>query len=156
MDGLAFVHGALHWLGCDPTYTVVSFNISNEMFGEIPLPPKIRRNRLTSFIGVSVSGGMLCVHCIKDDDQTFSLWIMKDYDIKESWIKSLTIRNIESSTVIPVYRFTDGEMLFFRATDGSFILSNRIWPLDGDDIVASTIQDGFVYTESLISPKLNH
>ncbi|MCD9561146.1 hypothetical protein HAX54_020120 [Datura stramonium] len=40
MDGLAFVHEALHWLGCDPTDTVVSFNISNEMCGEIPLPPK--------------------------------------------------------------------------------------------------------------------
>ncbi|MCD7466073.1 hypothetical protein HAX54_002423 [Datura stramonium] len=38
MNSLAFVHGAFHWVGLSGCYTIVSFNISNEVYGEIPLP----------------------------------------------------------------------------------------------------------------------
>ncbi|XP_059292424.1 F-box protein CPR1-like [Lycium ferocissimum] len=164
MDGLVFVHGALHWLGCEPRFTVVSFDISNEMYGEIPLL-KIMHS-FTMKTGLSVLGGMLCVHCNKHE--TFNLWVMYDYGVKESWIKSFTIpqKQYGFCFITPIYRFPDDEVLLFcnlkkvgtvfRTFDASFRLSNRIWPLDCDDIDARTIQDGFVYTESLISPKLDH
>lgn len=57
-----------------------------------------------------------------------------------------------SNKGMPIYRFSDGELLLicylredgsvFRTCDGSFRLSNWIWPLDGDDINVFTLQDG--------------
>ncbi|KAM3309452.1 hypothetical protein P3S67_011196 [Capsicum chacoense] len=38
MDSLAFVHGAFHWLGLSRNESVTSYDISNEVFKEIPLP----------------------------------------------------------------------------------------------------------------------
>ncbi|KAK4707814.1 hypothetical protein R3W88_028739 [Solanum pinnatisectum] len=164
MYGLVFVHGALHWFGCDFAgyylrYILVSFNISNEMYEEIPIPNVI--HSFHCYPGASVLGGMLCCHC--NENGIFNLWIMKEYGVKESWIKSFTIPN----EGMPIYRFPDGEVLLicnivkngsigsiFMISDGSFRLSNRVWPLD--DINSSILQDGFVYTESLISPKLNN
>ncbi|MCD9559194.1 hypothetical protein HAX54_017048 [Datura stramonium] len=68
---LPFVHGALHWIGMSyPSRSVVSFNISDEKYGEIPLPafeycPAVVR------MGVSVLGGRLCVY--RDSIITFNL-----------------------------------------------------------------------------------
>ncbi|XP_059309514.1 putative F-box protein At1g50870 [Lycium ferocissimum] len=42
MQFLAFVHAAFHWIGLsrERYFVVVSFSISNEVYGEIPLPPE--------------------------------------------------------------------------------------------------------------------
>ncbi|WMV44964.1 hypothetical protein MTR67_038349 [Solanum verrucosum] len=67
MDYLAFLHGALHWLGMSLSgyYTTVSFNISNEVYGEVPLLEQMY-HVFPSFRcidrGVLVLRGMLCFH----------------------------------------------------------------------------------------------
>ncbi|KAM3267094.1 hypothetical protein P3L10_004089 [Capsicum annuum] len=38
MDSLTFVHGTFHWLGLSRIESVTSYDISNEVFKEIPLP----------------------------------------------------------------------------------------------------------------------
>ncbi|PHT99992.1 hypothetical protein BC332_29780 [Capsicum chinense] len=147
MHGLAFVHGALHWIGWKSTRCIlVSFNISNEMCGEIPLLAKIS---LGISVGVSMLGGMLCVH--SNEDKTFHLWVMKDCGVNESWIKSLTLSNNSGiSSFRPICRFSNGEVLFycltgnrtvFRTSDGSFRLSNQKWPLDENDDDVDNVDD---------------
>ncbi|OIS97334.1 f-box protein cpr30, partial [Nicotiana attenuata] len=157
MHSLAFVHEAFHWIGkTKGNYFVVSFGISNEVYGEIPLPLEIC---LLSDInvGVSVLEGMLCAYSTYESHQgegTFKLWVMKDYHIKESWNALFTIRISEIYVAVLKYRFADGELLFwcihYQCGTNVFRTSREpsvLWPRGGG-------QKGFAFTESLISPKL--
>ncbi|KAM3222112.1 hypothetical protein P3L10_021382 [Capsicum annuum] len=77
--GLTFLRGAFHWIRKDDLlkYFVISFNISNEVYGEISL----REETCSIFIGgyvirgVSILEGMLCAYCTCRDREagTFKL-----------------------------------------------------------------------------------
>ncbi|XP_047261531.1 F-box protein CPR1-like, partial [Capsicum annuum] len=74
---------------------LISFSISNEMYGEIPLPEGMSSVFNKNCInGVSALGGMLCVYSthIRRGIHTFKLWILKDYDVMESWNRLFTIQ----------------------------------------------------------------
>ncbi|KAK6775188.1 hypothetical protein RDI58_026189 [Solanum bulbocastanum] len=64
MDYLPFIHAAFHWLEVSIKFFVVfSFDISNEVYREIPLSEKILSLRsCPNDVGVSALEGMLCVH----------------------------------------------------------------------------------------------
>ncbi|XP_059635339.1 F-box protein At3g07870-like [Cornus florida] len=85
----AFLCGALHWLCLFPAKHIASFDIANELFGVIPYPEMV----------VDGGGGLSLVvlgGCLSIMDSSFhehiDLWIMKDYGVKESWVKSFSIR----------------------------------------------------------------
>ncbi|PHT57145.1 hypothetical protein CQW23_05631 [Capsicum baccatum] len=168
---LAFVHGAFHWIGIlSRKFCIVSFNISYEMFGEIQLPEilcsQIHIESVVDVdVGVSLLGGMLGVYY--KNDKAFDLWLMKNYSAKDSWMKLFTISSIGVYSIIPKYMFSNYKVLLCFCFDGEtkrYVYrtisggpSGRIWPLDYVDDGAATIEwDDFVYTESLISPKLGH
>ncbi|KAM3283312.1 hypothetical protein P3S67_026957 [Capsicum chacoense] len=144
---LAFVREAFHWIGnsrgrgsrhsSSIEYSLVSFSISKEMYGEIPLPEEILSLVGIVFVGVSVLDGMLCVHATKNlcGFETLKLWALKDYGVKESWSALFTMEDPLIYRFIPRYRFADGELLFscihlpsdepvFRASSGPFLS----WP----------------------------
>ncbi|XP_059633457.1 F-box protein At3g07870-like [Cornus florida] len=85
----AFVCGALHWLCLSPAKQIAFFDITNEAFGFIPFPE----------IAVGGGGGSLSLAlmdgCLSITGSAFhdhiDLWIMKDYGVKESWVKSFSI-----------------------------------------------------------------
>ncbi|OIT32417.1 PREDICTED: F-box/kelch-repeat protein At3g23880-like [Nicotiana attenuata] len=167
MYPLAFVHGAFHWLSAYQYMTrssygcyVVSFTVSNEVYGEIPVLERMCyvSNSGTDQLGISELGGMICFHSthIHQGGCTFKLWVMKDYGVKESWTELLTIKETGLSSIRPKYMFVNGEVLLscgrplqygtvFRTSTGPFGLSPQRY---------DTYQEGFAYTESLISPKL--
>ncbi|XP_059307854.1 F-box protein CPR1-like isoform X2 [Lycium ferocissimum] len=157
MHSLAFVHESFHWIGCiSQSYFLISFSISTEVYGEIPIPKQMVTIMRGKHVGVSVLEGMLCVYTnfnimIK---ATLQLWVLKDYGVKESWTLLLTIEDPMIVMAVPRYRFADGELLYwcmrrhalahaFRTSSGPFVL----WPR------CDTVQHGFAFTESLISPK---
>ncbi|PHT91718.1 hypothetical protein T459_06831 [Capsicum annuum] len=159
---LPFVHGAFHWLGFD---CFMKFSISDETYGRIPLPKNVRiypESSELSFtpiesIGMSVLRGMLCL--FNNNTIIFNLWIMKEYGVQESWTKLLTISSNGASFILPKYRFSNGETLLWYEVDEikrniyriSDELTDQLWPFNCDDIDPATIiDDGFVYTESLI------
>ncbi|KAM3199295.1 hypothetical protein P3L10_031655 [Capsicum annuum] len=119
--------------------SVTSYDITNEVFKEIPLPDGMFVAPDMKYVkhGLSVLGEMICI-CSTHRDQwkyTFNVWIMKDYE----------------------YRFSDGEVLLrckhFDRCGNLFNTtkeSSGSWP----QYRSECIQNGFVYTESLISPKL--
>ncbi|XP_060182750.1 F-box/kelch-repeat protein At3g06240-like [Lycium barbarum] len=170
LDSLAFVHGAFHWLGLseciamsDSGFTLVSFGVSNEAYGEIPLLERMCyvSNSMSDRLVISVLGGMLCFHSTHNPhgEGTFMLWVMKDYGVKESWTELFTIRETSIYPVRPIYRFGNGEVLLccglrfrygsvFRTSKGPF----GSWPQGYGDAYPS--QEGFAYIESLIFPKL--
>jgi len=165
---LPFVDGAFHWLGISSKLSAVSFNISFEVYRDIPLPEIVCYLTLSRFeydvkievdVGLTVLAGMLGLYY--KDDNFFNLWVMEDKH-GSSWMKLFTIPSYGIYRVIPTYTFSDYQMLLFFQLDsttrsrfvyriisvGSFGLHNQIWPLDHD------AKDGIVYTESLIFPKL--
>ncbi|KAM3328128.1 hypothetical protein P3S68_033590 [Capsicum galapagoense] len=142
-DCLTFVHGTFDWVGLS-NYgsTILLFNISNEVYGQIPLLERMRIYRKRYLENeVSVLGCLLCFYSTDNyqGEGTFNLWVMRDY-------------------ARPKYRFADGEMLL------SFRHLNRVslGPIFGTSIgqyfglwpQCDTSREGFAYTESLISPKL--
>ncbi|PHU12921.1 hypothetical protein BC332_19851 [Capsicum chinense] len=158
--GLAFVRGTFHWILKDDLlkYFVISFNISNEVYGEISLPEEICNICIGVYVvsSVSILQGMLCAYCTCRDTEadTFKLWIMKDYGVKESWTKLFTMRETHLLFAALRYMFVDGEVLLYYQEAGyrrCFRTSKG--PYESLDSHRGLLH-GFVYTESLISPKL--
>lgn len=158
MNSLAFVHGTFHWVDLKQNYSIVSFSISDEMYGEILLLERLLNGfKIAIKHGVSILGGMLCYNYthIPLGGSTFKLWVMKEYGVKESWTELYTIQlDSISHSFTPKYRFADGEVLLchrclnrvgyvFSTSKGPF----GLWP------ECNTRQEGIIYTESMISPK---
>ncbi|KAG5624339.1 hypothetical protein H5410_009557 [Solanum commersonii] len=147
MECLTLLRGSFHWLtySVDSMFSLISFNISNEVFGGLPLSKEMPLLCDTIEQGVTVLGGML----------SSMVW--------KTWTKLFTMRYsrdaYEVLPVVPKYIFADGELLFhsdrrivlktFKESDKR---SNLVGPLTTDE-VTDTTRDGFVYTETLISPK---
>ncbi|XP_049406324.1 F-box/kelch-repeat protein At3g06240-like [Solanum stenotomum] len=168
MDYLSFLHGAFHWLGMSLSgyYTTVSFNISNEVYGEVPLLEQMY-HVCPSFRyidrGVSVLRGMLCFHYTYNYwemgmDCTFKLWIMNDYGVRESWTNFIKIRDTNLfHSARPKYMFANCEVLLHCKRLGcvcSTITTSRgPFGLYNPQCQCVTVKQGIAYAESLISPK---
>ncbi|KAF3651856.1 putative carotenoid 9,10(9',10')-cleavage dioxygenase 1-like [Capsicum annuum] len=143
---LAFVHGAFHWIGyLSRKYCLVSFNISDEMFGEIQQPDVVRlqihiKSIVDVDVGISVLGGMLGVSY--KNEKAFGLWLTKNYGVKDFWMKLSTIPSTEIYSIIPKYMFSNYKVLLcfrfdearkrfvYRAiSGGSSKLNDRIWKI---------------------------
>ncbi|KAK6783805.1 hypothetical protein RDI58_017259 [Solanum bulbocastanum] len=129
----------------------MSFSITDDVYREIPFSKQLYSNCLLGR-GISELGGMLCVY--SGTDVIFKIWVMKNY-VNESWTESFIILATNIQSAIPKYMFSDGEVLLcceylhrfsyvFRTSKGPF----GLWPQ------SDVVQNGFVYTESLIFPKL--
>ncbi|PHU10065.1 hypothetical protein BC332_21925 [Capsicum chinense] len=90
MEPLVCVHGAFHWLGdlkVSGKFYVVSFSISNEVYGDVPLLEEMgKKVSYRPDFGISLLDGMLCFYTTTNDGSlgSFKLWAMKDYGVKES------------------------------------------------------------------------
>ncbi|KAM3290611.1 putative F-box protein [Capsicum chacoense] len=168
MEPLVRVHGAFHWLGdlnVSGKFYVVSFSISNEVYGDVPLLEEMgKKVNYRPDFGLSLLDGMLCYYTTTNDGSlgSFKLWAMKDYGVKESWIVLCTLQFNGLVIAKPRYRFPDGELLLFspgefphqcgvvscftfQTSKGKF----GFWPERG-----GPFEKGIIYRESLISPKL--
>ncbi|KAK4712484.1 hypothetical protein R3W88_006997 [Solanum pinnatisectum] len=133
---LAFLHGAFHWIGHCPRDSVVSFNISNEMYGEIPLPGILSSPRLVEVgrlveMGVSVLGGELFLY---HKHENFDIWVPKDYVVKESWMKWFTIpisyEIVRDYVIIPIYRFSDDKVLLSYSVGKEWYIGHIMYHLN--------------------------
>ncbi|KAL3346820.1 hypothetical protein AABB24_025322 [Solanum stoloniferum] len=165
MECLTLLRGSFHWLtySVDSMFSLISFNISNEVFGGLLLSKEMPLLCDTIEQGVTVLGGMLSVNFLYEEDTTiFDLWVMKEYGMEESWTKLFTMRDSRDAyvvlPVVPKY-IADGELLF--RSDRRIVLktfkepdkrSNLVGLLTTDEDTDTT-RDGFVYTETLISLK---
>ncbi|KAK6254633.1 hypothetical protein SCA6_015938 [Theobroma cacao] len=94
----SLVNGALHWLkGKNVTVEIQAFDLKTERFSIVPIPDKPQ----TSFhyLNIGVLGGRLCLtfynhnFCLNEppSHHPLEIWVMKDYGVKESWSKFLTV-----------------------------------------------------------------
>jgi len=93
-----FVENSIHWImtpkidGSDPCL-IVAFNLSLEIFNEVPLPNEIDQevNCNESFeIDVADLGGCLCL-TVKYETTGIDVWVMKKYGCRDSWCKLFTL-----------------------------------------------------------------
>ncbi|GLU15696.1 hypothetical protein SLE2022_321660 [Rubroshorea leprosula] len=89
----ALVEGSLHWVtvvgmgGDGPIFGIISFELADEVFEEIPHPPC--QQLVSRGYGLSVLNGCLSVAGLVDAVH-FDIWVMKKYDVKESWVKQFS------------------------------------------------------------------
>nr|XP_011460760.1 PREDICTED: F-box/kelch-repeat protein At3g23880-like [Fragaria vesca subsp. vesca] len=116
-----YVNGALHWLAKirqnDPF--IIALDLTSETYMEVAVPDY---GTGSSFEGVGALEGCLCV--LVDGKET-DLWVMKEYGVKESWTKFLTI-----PTKFPTIPSVLPPVYFYLKT-----LTNLIWFLGNDEIV---------------------
>ncbi|KAI8551347.1 hypothetical protein RHMOL_Rhmol06G0179000 [Rhododendron molle] len=91
----AYVNGAAHWMAFHQGtlltcfhYTILSFNMSDEVFNEILVPDSITHEGSLVVFKESLS---LFQHCVNDNDQHYSVWMMKEYGVATSWAKLFRI-----------------------------------------------------------------
>ncbi|MFS7916372.1 putative F-box domain, galactose oxidase/kelch, beta-propeller, F-box associated interaction [Helianthus anomalus] len=93
-------NGALHWIVEDEhgKKLIISFDLSKEEFKEIPQPDDVRYEcSSSSYLGIVKE--CLCIFrrsncCLLDN-----LWIMKSYNVKESWERLPYIHNMKRDIV---------------------------------------------------------
>ncbi|GKV15014.1 hypothetical protein SLEP1_g25815 [Rubroshorea leprosula] len=87
----ALVEGSLHWVGVVGTggfsyiFAIISFELADEVFEEIPHPPC--QQLVSRGFSLSVLNGCLSAAGLVD---TFDIWVMKQYRVKESWVKQFS------------------------------------------------------------------
>lgn len=91
------LNGRLHWttnygrFSGSPSRIVVSLDLFDERFREVPGPELSNRTSKRHY-HIAVLGGCLCVAVpLAADFGTLDIWIMKEYDRKESWVKEIRI-----------------------------------------------------------------
>ncbi|KAK9932993.1 hypothetical protein M0R45_020208 [Rubus argutus] len=84
-------NGYLHWVGLPTNGSrfIYAFDVERECFQQIPLPPWTLDNNLTK-CNLGVLNG--CLSITVSSSFNISVWVMKDYGVKESWTKELDIR----------------------------------------------------------------
>ncbi|GMI66269.1 F-Box Protein92 [Hibiscus trionum] len=88
------VHGKLHWISYpdknNATNLIMSFDLANEQFLEVPLPDcMISWDR--QFHELVVLRGCLSAVSFEDDNEELEIWVMKEYGVRESWVKEFSI-----------------------------------------------------------------
>lgn len=154
------LNGAVYWQAnrgdTKDTSFIVSFDIVNEKFSELPIPDC----KFVEGPMLGVLGGSLCA-CRSEFGKDVEMWAMKEDGAKVSWIKFATVRlGMEPEYIreysIPLCFAKNGEALMLKGglqLDAYNLKKNGYRRLfispDGDCEF-----DGALYVESLVSPNV--
>ncbi|EYU37192.1 hypothetical protein ABFS82_06G155700 [Erythranthe guttata] len=112
----AYLNGKIHWLvektveAGDGYSTIAAFDLASEAFKEIPLPSGISLNRIIWQCKLVVFEGWLCIVESKCDSKN-DIWIMKQYEVAESWTKYTFFGDFFGKNLKPLCSIKDDEML---------------------------------------------
>ncbi|KAL6291135.1 hypothetical protein ACE6H2_008645 [Prunus campanulata] len=98
-ESQAFVNGTLHWPVLRRTdygneYFILTFDVSSKLFREMPVPKSLICDfKLGLKLSVSGDGKSIALFSMdsKCEDRFLDIWVMKEYGIKESWTKLITL-----------------------------------------------------------------
>ncbi|OMO75813.1 hypothetical protein COLO4_25854 [Corchorus olitorius] len=83
------LNGRLHWLSrpyrMSPTRFLISFDLETEQFQEVPKPCEMDEYPHHLMIRQG------CVSIVTCENRQLGIWVMKEYGVKESWIKEFNI-----------------------------------------------------------------
>lgn len=95
----AFLHGAVHWIRyrSDKSMVIVISDVHEEVFREIEVPSGIAHlgeENLSLMVyrdSLSVGAGERFMFLIEPLSGVLSIWVMRQYGVKESWTKQFSI-----------------------------------------------------------------
>uniref|UniRef100_A0A2N9HY55 F-box domain-containing protein n=1 Tax=Fagus sylvatica TaxID=28930 RepID=A0A2N9HY55_FAGSY len=120
----ALINGALHWLGqakVRHSQIILSFDLEDERFYQIP-SPNCRFDVLDWHL--LVLGGCLSLAVYNHNKKNkIDIWLMKNYDMKESWTKEFTINSgsLSLGSIRPLCLLKNGKVLFEYAKQSLFL-----------------------------------
>lgn len=112
----ANLNGSVHWLAFNPSQIggfrslIVAFDVSNEVFREIMLPPSVASEHLLN-LSITVCGNLLalCHYYKVTDRRACTVWVMKEYGV-ETWLEMFTI-DLEQGVLLALSFRRNGEVL---------------------------------------------
>lgn len=132
------------------SFSILSFDMENEVFGEISAPEDLHRKRRTS---LATYGDLLAIFAFEYDNSSLEVWVMQD---EEYWIKHLSLGPF------PEYychcRFwRSNEIVFALYASGRMILYNtdngESTDLGIQGVPKGALFYSFCYKESLFSSR---
>ena len=100
-----FFDGHLHWINVNGRCELFAFELDKETFSLFPSPPPVYeyQEEKINHSTLGVLKGCLSQYCWYPSFQ-FSVWVMKEYRIKNSWYKAFTIKetNIAPQLAYPL------------------------------------------------------
>ncbi|XP_010672373.2 putative F-box/kelch-repeat protein At3g17540 [Beta vulgaris subsp. vulgaris] len=69
---------------------ILSFHFGYEKFVRIPLPGEI--NRCSGYSSLCILDSCLCFSTVFKADRRCDIWEMKDYEVKDSWVKLFVVK----------------------------------------------------------------
>lgn len=112
-----YVNGNLHWLSTDtkdtPDEMVCTFELEKELFLLTAAAPFVVGTDVKDRIrDLGTLGGCLCISDSTADFE-LSIWVMKDYEMKEMWTKEIVIREpvLQYEYVRPLIFLESGSIL---------------------------------------------
>ncbi|KAH7568345.1 hypothetical protein JRO89_XS07G0279100 [Xanthoceras sorbifolium] len=88
------VAGTLNWMGQmeiesrESRVLIISFDLKSENFRNVPIPDITNTNLgKLGIYDINDLGGCLCLSCIDGCEQVVDIWVMKEYNVKDSWTK---------------------------------------------------------------------
>nr|BEL64082.1 hypothetical protein [Pyrus pyrifolia] len=155
-----YLNGFCYWLATDGKTCILSFDLGDEIFHRIQLPP--RRESDFEFSNIFLCNKSIASFCSccdpSDDDSTLcEIWVMDDYDrVKSSWTKLLTfgpLKGIEN----PFTFWKTDELLTFASGGRATSYNSSTGNLNYLHIrpILSEVRDfqAFIYVESIVPVK---
>ncbi|KAL2920950.1 hypothetical protein RDABS01_012441 [Bienertia sinuspersici] len=101
-----FLHGSLHVYSHDDN-CIWALHFGNERFMQVPTPDEMERE----YGGLSVFDSCLCFTSSLENQQC-GIWLMKEYGVKESWVKQFVIEMVPNFRPrMPLLRMGTEEIL---------------------------------------------
>jgi len=160
-----FVDNSLHWImtpkldGLQPCL-IVAFNLSLEIFNEVPLPAEVGGEEVSckSFeIRVAVLGGCLCM-IVNYETTKIDVWVMKEYGCRDSWCKLFTLVkscfNSSLKWLMPLGYSSDGKKVLSKVEGGKLfwydLKSEQVSYIEG----IPNLDNAMICVGSLVPPPL--
>ncbi|XP_049381632.1 F-box protein CPR1-like [Solanum stenotomum] len=135
LNSSMFYNGAYHWIATsEGRLVILCFDLSTEIF-RIIKTPNIRRcsnGTRYSFILLNGSIGLICYPClgpmVDPMINLIDIWILKNYNVNESWGKKYTIRCLPIESPLAVWK---DYLLLYQSKNGHFMS----YDLNSDEVV---------------------
>ncbi|KAM7271181.1 hypothetical protein ACFE04_030395 [Oxalis oulophora] len=105
----------------DRTYMIVAFTPDFNNYTELPLPDCLVKGYV--YFNLSILGGCLCVSPIGIGPRgysTNSVWLMKEYGVKESWMQIISFSNGLEGMWTPVAYSLKEDKVLWLANDNTY------------------------------------
>ncbi|KAK8264006.1 hypothetical protein V6Z11_D12G078700 [Gossypium hirsutum] len=152
-----YFNGAFHWYAIDDNRNevILSFHMGNEEFQVIPMPSALSLYDYSMCRSLFVWNGRiaLVIYPRKGIEKSFQIYVMKEYGVRESWTKILTIGPL-TKVEMPLAFWKNDEILM-EGSDG-LVVSYNLKTQELKDLPIYGVPKSFatlVYINSLVSVK---